>query len=120
VPGSRVMMIASSVDPNPSNTVQPKRRENSSMSRSVASLPYATRCGLSQRIHHHPSRTSTPGRQLRTAVRAGGRHVTEIAHSYFNAREVPQAAAAVVDRIGDRNDLRGLGRGPFLDEPTKV
>ena len=54
------------------------------------------------------------------AVRAGGRHVIEIAHSYFKAREVPQAAAAVLDRIGDKNNLRGLGRGPFLDELTKV
>lgn len=49
VPGSRVMMIASSVEPKPSQTVQPKRRENSSMSRSVASLPKATRRGLSRR-----------------------------------------------------------------------
>ncbi|SLJ82391.1 Uncharacterised protein [Mycobacteroides abscessus subsp. abscessus] len=41
------MMMASSVEPKPSHTVQPNRRENSAMSRSVASLPKATRSGLS-------------------------------------------------------------------------
>ncbi|EUA50085.1 acyl-CoA synthetase domain protein [Mycobacterium xenopi 3993] len=36
------------MDPNPSHTVQSKRRLNSAMSRSLASLPNATRNGLSR------------------------------------------------------------------------
>ena len=47
MPGARVMMIASSVEPKPSITSLSKRRANSSMSRSLASLPNATRSGLS-------------------------------------------------------------------------
>ncbi len=43
----RVMITAVSVEPKPSHTVQPNRRPNSSMSRSAASLPNATRNGLS-------------------------------------------------------------------------
>ena len=42
------MMTAFSVDPKPSHTVQSNRRPNSSMSRSLASLPNATRNGLSR------------------------------------------------------------------------
>lgn len=89
-----------------------------------------------QRIHHHLFQDVYPwAGQLRTAprdwpmvkmgpdvaaVRAGQRHVTEIPHSYFKASEVPQAAAAVLDRIAAKDNLRGLARGPFLDELTKV
>ncbi|MBM7460519.1 Fic family protein [Rhodococcus coprophilus] len=89
-----------------------------------------------QRIHHHLFQDFYPwAGQLRTAprdwpmvkmgpdvaaVRAGQRHVTEIPHSYFKASEVPQAAAAVLDRIAAKNNLRGLPRAPFLDELTKV
>ncbi|COW79732.1 Uncharacterised protein [Mycobacterium tuberculosis] len=40
-------MTAFSVEPKPSSTWTPKRRENSSMSLSLASLPKATRSGLS-------------------------------------------------------------------------
>ncbi len=47
MPSSRVMITASSVDPKPSITLHPKRRANSSMSRSLASLPNATRNVLS-------------------------------------------------------------------------
>ena len=47
VPGSRVMMTAFSVEPKPSHTSVSNRRPNSSMSRSLASLPNATRSGLS-------------------------------------------------------------------------
>ncbi|CKP87510.1 Uncharacterised protein [Mycobacterium tuberculosis] len=47
VPGSRITMTAFSVEPKPSSTWTPKRRENSSMSLSLASLPKATRSGLS-------------------------------------------------------------------------
>ncbi len=43
----RVMITAVSVDPKPSQTVHPNRRPNSAMSRSDASLPNATRSGLS-------------------------------------------------------------------------
>ncbi|CNI01272.1 Uncharacterised protein [Mycobacterium tuberculosis] len=46
-PSSRVMMIAPSVEPKPSHTMQSKRRLNAAMSRSLASLPKATRNGLS-------------------------------------------------------------------------
>ena len=89
-----------------------------------------------QRIHHHLFQDVYPwAGQLRTAprdwpmvkmgpdvaaVRAGQDHVTETRHSYFKASEVPQAAAAVLDRIAAKDNLRGLARGPFLDELTKV
>lgn len=54
------------------------------------------------------------------AVRAGGRLVTEIPHSYFKARDVLSAATAVLDRLMAKNNLCGLGREQFLDELAKV
>ncbi|WP_239010627.1 MULTISPECIES: Fic family protein [Rhodococcus] len=89
-----------------------------------------------QRIHHHLFQDVYPwAGRLRTAprdwpmvkmgpdvaaVRAGGRPVTEIPHSYFKARDVLSAATAVLDRVTAKNNLRGLGREQFLDELTKV
>lgn len=89
-----------------------------------------------QRIHHHLFQDIYPwAGQLRTAprdwamvkmgpdvaaVRNGQRWVTEIPHSYFKARDVPEASALVLDRIAAKDNLRGLGREQFLDELTKV
>ncbi|WP_237211616.1 Fic/DOC family protein [Rhodococcus ruber] len=89
-----------------------------------------------QRIHHHLFQDVYPwAGQLRTAprdwpmvkmgpdvaaVRAGGRRVTEIPHSYFKAREIPEASTRVLGRIAAKDNLRGLGREQFLDELTKV
>lgn len=89
-----------------------------------------------QRIHHHLFQDVYPwAGQLRTAprdwpmvkmgpdvaaVRAGQDHVTETRHAYFKARDVPEAATAVLDRIAAKDNLRGLARGPFLDELTTV
>ncbi|MGW5300738.1 Fic/DOC family protein [Rhodococcus aetherivorans] len=89
-----------------------------------------------QRIHHHLFQDVYPwAGRLRTApwdwpmvkmgpdvaaVRAGGRRVTEIPHSYFKAREIPEASTRVLGRIAAKDNLRGLDRDTFLDELTKV
>lgn len=89
-----------------------------------------------QRIHHHIFQDLYPwAGELRTAprnwamvkmgpdvasVRATGRTAPEIPHSYFAAREVPQAATAVLDRITAKDNLRGMGRDQFLNELTKT
>ncbi|BDB63458.1 Fic/DOC family protein [Rhodococcus sp. RDE2] len=104
----------------------------------LADNPLAGRFDLPhfQSIHHHLFQDVYPwAGHLRTAprdwpmvkmgpdvaaVRAGQNHVTEIPHSYFTAREVPEAAAAVLDRIAAKDNLRGLGRAAFLDELTTV
>jgi len=100
--------------------------------------PLPGRYGLDhlQRTHYHLFQDVYPwAGQLRTApqdwpmvkwgpdvaaIRAGQRHVTEIPHKYFKAREVPHAANVVLDRIADKGNLRGLARGEFIHELTKV
>lgn len=88
------------------------------------------------RIHHHLFQDIYPwAGQLRTAprdwpmvkmgpdvaaVRAGGRRVTETRHAYFTAREIPEAATVVLDRIAAKENLRGLDRGASVDELTTV
>ncbi|UTM39698.1 Fic family protein (plasmid) [Rhodococcus pyridinivorans] len=54
------------------------------------------------------------------AVRNGQNHVTEIPHKYFKAREVPQAATVVLDRIAAKDNLRGLARNDFIGELATV
>ncbi|AOD24828.1 cell filamentation protein Fic (plasmid) [Rhodococcus sp. p52] len=89
-----------------------------------------------QRIHHHLFQDVYPwAGQLRTApqdwpmvkwgpdvaaIRNGQNHVTEIPHKYFKAREVPQAATVVLDRIAAKDNLRGLARNDFIGELATV
>jgi hypothetical protein len=47
VPSTREMITAFSVEPKPSRTSQPNRVANAAMSFSLASLPNASRSGLS-------------------------------------------------------------------------
>ncbi|UPK66532.1 Fic family protein (plasmid) [Rhodococcus pyridinivorans] len=54
------------------------------------------------------------------AIRNGQNHVTEIPHKYFKAREVPQAAKVVLDRIAAKDNLRGLDRNDFIGELATV
>ncbi|WP_443210002.1 Fic/DOC family protein, partial [Rhodococcus rhodochrous] len=54
------------------------------------------------------------------AIRNGQNHVTEIPHKYFKAREVPQAAKVVLDRIAAKDNLRGLARSDFIGELATV
>ncbi|WP_367890708.1 Fic family protein [Rhodococcus pyridinivorans] len=53
-------------------------------------------------------------------MRNGQNHVTEIPHKYFKAREVPQAATVVLDRISAKDNLRGLARNDFIGELATV
>nr|WP_254707663.1 Fic family protein [Rhodococcus pyridinivorans] len=41
-------------------------------------------------------------------------------HKYFKAREVPQAATVVLDRISAKDNLRGLARNDFIGELATV
>ncbi|QXU56759.1 Fic family protein [Rhodococcus sp. LW-XY12] len=54
------------------------------------------------------------------AIRNGQNRVTEIPHKYFKAREVPQAAKVVLDRIAVKDNLRGLARSDFIGELATV
>ena len=71
MPGSRVMMTAFSVEPKPSHTVQSNRRWNSSISRSLASLPNAMRSGLSCVVGLF-GRGQNVGERLADIVHIGG------------------------------------------------